>query len=198
MIPKRVLLVQTILEGAIPALGYFYWDWDTSFVLIWFLLDWLISFIITSLKGKKRYTYSRQEMEQKLLQKRVAIGISSILLTSLFVWFTLPNITENFHWTERIWAFLSYAELGIPQGIILVPLMVLNAYLLFTKQFVQLKLYERMGMEAITKTIPLEALLITPIAFLACLSSFIVQYPPELLLFSSILGITAVRLIQRS
>jgi hypothetical protein len=198
MIPRRILVIQTLLEAALPVYGYFYWNWDTSFVLLWFLLDWLVSYVITWLKTKKRYKYSRQVMEKKLATQRLLLGFLSILVVVFLGWFTLPNLTENFHWLERIWAFLSYADMGIPQGAILLPLLALNGYMLYSKQFVQLKMHERIGMSNITAHLRFEALLVVPIAAIAFTISFWVPYSPEFLLFGSTAGITLVRLLKRT
>lgn len=197
MMPKKVRITQTLLEALLPVLGYFFWNWDTSFVLLWFALDWLTGYVITILKAKRRYQYSRQENEAKLAKKRLILGFASILTTFILGWLILPALTPNFSWIERIRAFLSYADMGIPQGIILIPLIVLNGYMLYNNQFVRIKLYERFGMDPITKTLYWESLLTPAIGIIAFITSLFITYPPEILLFGSIIGVSIFRLLMR-
>lgn len=197
MIPKKVRLTQTLVEALLPILGYFYWDWDASFVLLWFGLDWMSGLILTYLKTKKRYSYSRQVNEKTLANKRLSLSAGAFFLTCFLAWLTLPQLIPDFSWKERIWAFLSYADMGIPQGIILVPLIALNSYLLYQNMFVKFRLYERLGMNQITKHLTLEALLTVSISLIALIISFFVHYPSEILLFGSIAGITLFRFFYR-
>lgn len=197
MIPKKVRLTQTLLEALLPILGYFYWSWDASFVLLWFGLDWVAGILLTYLKSRKRYAYSRQVQEKRLAQQRLVTVLGAFAFTLLATWFTLPQLIHNFLWKERIWAFLSYADMGIPQGVILVPLIALNGYLLYNNMFIKFRLFEHMNMRYLTKHLPLEAILTCSLSALAFSLSFVFTYPSEILLFGSILGISVFRFFLR-
>lgn len=197
MIPQKARITQTVFEALLPILGYFFWGWDTSFVLMWFGLDWISGIVLTYLKTRKRYNYSRQEHEQKLAKQRLLLVSGAFVITSIATWFTLPQLNHIFSWKERIWAFLSYADMGIPQGIIIVPLIALNGYLLYNNIFLKFRLYEHIGMRQLTKHLPYEAILSASISVLALIMSFVIEYPNEILLFGSIIGITVFRLNSR-
>lgn len=197
MMPRRILIIQTLIEAILPTLGYFYWHWDTSFVLLWFALDWLVSYVLTILKTNKRYQYSRQVPEKQMARKRLLLGAGAIILTFSATWFTLPRLESDFSWPERLISFLTYADMGIPQGVILLPLIILNAYTLYNRQFVQFRLYERITMNKLTLALFRESIILPICGIVALVISLIQVYPPEVLLFGSIGGITLYRLTTR-
>ena len=128
MTPKKALLFQTLVEGFIPVLGYFYWNWDASFILLFYLIDWVLFWTLTWLKARKRIQSSGNAAEKQKAVQHVSIAFLCILSTSAAVFYLLPNMHTPFSWTERIHAFLSYSDMGIQQGFILIPLMALRLW----------------------------------------------------------------------
>ncbi len=108
MTPKNALIVQTLLEALLPVAGYLFWNWDTSFILQFFLLDWLLFYGLTLAKGAKRSAYHSSENEKRVFIKNAVLGALLLLATIFLVWTLLPRLQQPFLWTERIWAFLSY------------------------------------------------------------------------------------------
>lgn len=198
MTPKKALLFQTLVEGLIPVLGYFYWNWDASFILLFYLIDWILFWTLTLLKARKRIQFSGNASEKKTAVQHVSSAFLYILSTSLAVFFILPNIHPIFSWTERIVAFLSYSDMGIQQGFILIPLMTLSGYLVYKQQFLGPQLFRNFPVSYFTRESVKQGLILSVVFGLVLLVSFFVQIPDEVLLFGTVIGVIAYRLIARN
>ncbi len=198
MTPKRALLFQTLIEGLIPVLGYFYWNWDASFILLFFLIDWSLFWTLSLLKARKRIQFSGNTSEKQLATKHLGIAFLCILSTSLAAFHILPNIHSNFEWTERIWAFLSYSDMGIQQGFILIPLMVLSGYLTYKQQFLLPQLYRKYPVTYFTREGVKQGLILSVIYGIVLSVSCFFRFPDEVLLFGTVTGVIAYRLITRN
>ncbi|MNU70568.1 hypothetical protein D3C71_599780 [compost metagenome] len=197
MTPKKALLFQTGIEALLPILGYFYWKWDASFILMFYLIDWILFWVLTLFKARKRIDFSGNETEKQVASKHLAIAFLCILSTSLAVFFTLPNMHEGFSWTERIWAFLSYSDMGIQQGFVLIPLMVLSGYLTYKQQFLLPQLFRKYPVSQFTQESVKQGMILVFAFGMSLLISHFVQIPDEALLFGTVLGVVIYRLITR-
>lgn len=198
MTPKKAILFQTLVEGLIPILGYFYWEWDASFILLFYLIDWLLFWALSLLKARKRIQFSGLNSEKQLATKQLSIAFLFILSTSLALFYILPNIHAIFSWKERIWAFLTYSELGIPQGLLLIPLMILSGYLAYKQQFLLPQLAKKVGVSYFTKEPFKQGMILTIIFALVLWVSYFYQFPEEVLIFGTVGGVIAYRLFNRN
>lgn len=198
MTPKRALLFQTLIEGLIPVLGYFYWSWDASFILLFFLIDWCLFWSLNLIKARKRIQFSESNAEKQLAVTHLSIAFLCILSTSLAVFHILPNIHPHFEWTERIWAFLTYSDMGIQQGIILIPLMILSGYLAYKQQFLLPQLYRKYPITFFTREGVKQGIILSLIYGIVLLVSYFMKFPDEVLLFGTVAGVIAYRLISRN
>ncbi len=197
MTPKKAILLQTLIEGLLPVLGYFYWNWDASFILQFYLIDWLLFWVLTLLKARKRIQFSGNISEKQEAGKHLGIGFLCILSTSLAVFYVLPNIHTGFVWTERIWAFLTYSDMGIQQGFVLVPLMVLSGYLSYKQQFLLPQLFRKYPVNYFTRETVKQGLILSVTFGLVLLVSGFVRFPDEVLLFGTVSGVVIYRLLSR-
>jgi hypothetical protein len=198
MKPQQALIIQTLLEALLPVAGYLFWNWDTSFILQFFLLDWLLFYGLTVAKASKRASYFQSTAEQKIMRNNVILGALLLLATVLMVWILLPRLQQPFSWTERIWAFLSYQDLGIAQGLLLIPLILLNGILVYKTQFIRLRLFERLDMQQITGGLTKQGLILLGAAGVFFGFSFFTIYPPETVLFATIGGTLIYRFLARA
>ncbi len=198
MNPKRVILFQTLVEGLIPVLGYFYWNWDASFILLFFLIDWILFWGLSLLKARKRIQFSGNTFEKQEAGKHLSIAFACILSTSLAVYFILPNIHSLFDWKERIWAFLTYRDMGIQQGVILIPLMVLSGYMAYRQQFLLPQLYRKYPVNYFTRESVKQGIILSLVFGIVLLVSAFVRFPDEVILFGTVAGVIAYRLMTRN
>jgi hypothetical protein len=98
---KRVEIISTLLgEIGIPLAGFFFWNWDVYFILLFFLFDQLgrIFFISTRLKG-----------DIHLKNKTLHTG-AIFLLDVLLVHALILTLHPDKDLWDSFWAFLSYEE----------------------------------------------------------------------------------------
>ncbi len=197
MTPRNAIIFQTGIEALLPILGYFYWSWDASFILMFYLIDWLLFWVLTLFKARKRIDFSGNEVEKQVAVKHLTIAFCCILSTSLAVFFTLPNMHTDFSWTERIWAFLSYSDMGIQQGFILIPLMILSGYLTYKQQFLLPQLFRKYPVNQFTQESVKQGIILSFAFGITFAVSYFVQIPDEVMLFGTVLGVVIYRFITR-
>lgn len=194
---KQSAIFQTVLEAALPLAGYFYWYWDTSFILLFYLLDWILFLAINSVKAKKRFAFSQLAIEKKQAIRTLLLGTAFLIVTCFVVLLTMQLLQPTFNFSERIVAFLRYNDMGIEQGYVLLPLLLLNGISVYKQQFIRPELYKYLTMGQLINESSKQGLLL-----LACAGLFLgvvlfVQLPEEILLFSTIIGTTGYRIVER-
>lgn len=198
MTPKRAIFLQTAIEALIPVLGYFYWKWDASFILLFYLIDWILFWVLSLVKARKRIGFSGNETEKQLAVRHLGIAFLCILSTSLAIFFTLPNMHTHFSWTERIYAFLTYNDMGIQQGFILIPLMAFSGYLTYKQQFLLPQLFRKYPVSWFTRESVKQGIILSLVFGMVLAVSFLVRFPDEVLLFGTVLGVVVYRLLSRN
>lgn len=196
---RRLFLVQTLLEALIPVIGYFEWGWDLSFILLFYLLDWLLAFGILVAKGRKRFSYSRNAAEKKLLVRRIASGFLLLIVTCAVIGLGVVFLQPDLSWPQRIVDFLAYEDMGIAQGYVLVPLILLNGILLYRQQFLLPARYRLLDMHTITRPFIQQGLVLLGCAGLFLGMAALVTFPQEAVIVALIAGTSVYRwLVLRS
>ncbi|HRP52964.1 MAG TPA: hypothetical protein PLI97_05595 [Fluviicola sp.] len=192
---KKLVLFQIIIETLIPLLGFFYWNWNASFILLFYLVDWLLFAVLTQLKVRKCQFYFQQSSQEKnqLLTKRI-LGFLGIPLTVILVFFTLKNIHPNYDWLEQTWNFLTFEDMGLPNAALLLPLLVLNGVLDFKQKFIKYELFKRIPPLFFVRYFYLESLIAFAVFAVVYVVSFFYQIQDEVLLFGTVIGIFSFRI----
>ena len=192
---QRIFLLQTLLEAAIPVIGYFEWGWDLSFILLFYLLDALLAFGIFLAKGSKRLHYSGNAAERTLFTKHSLWGFLLFTAAIAGIAVSVTFLHPELDWWQRIIHFLTYEELGVQQGYVLIPLIVLNGVILYRQQFLTPARYRTLEMQAITKPLILQGLVLTATAGLLLGISALVRFPEEVVIAGFIIGTSAYRFL---
>lgn len=194
---KQSAIFQTVLEAALPLAGYFYWHWDTSFILLFYLLDWILFLAINSVKAKKRFAYSGLVTEKKQAFRTLLLGSAFLFATCFIVILNMQLLQPTFDFTDRVIAFLMYEDIGIAQGYVLLPLLLLNGISVYKQQFIRPELYKYLTMGQLINESSKQGLLLLACAGLFFGVSLFKQLPEEILLFSTIIGTTGYRIVER-
>jgi hypothetical protein len=110
---KRALLVSEILgDCLLPLLGFLWWGWDLYFILLYLLFDYLIRIAFALVRPSTR--------DLQILLRPLLFFFSFAILSHFYM--TLTDTTWRF--TTGLYAFFWYEDLWIPQGFILIPLLV--------------------------------------------------------------------------
>lgn len=200
MTRQRAFLFQTLFEAAIPVVGYFEWGWDLSFILLFYLLDWLLAFGILIAKGRKRLVYSGDRSERHLLIQHSMIGFLLLITACAGIATSIVFLQPGLDWAERIRAFLTYADMGIAQGWFLVPLMVLNGVMVYRQQFLMTAKYRVQDMAHMTRPFVQQGFILLGCAGLLLGLTALISFPQEILIGVLIVGTSAYRwlVIRRS
>lgn len=143
MTPTRLKAIQAIGEAVIPLLGFFYFDWSLYFILLFYFIDLIATEVFTYIKVNKiivfqRIGYSFKQRYGKLLIN-TSLVILLLILSHLFIYFQQSGID---FWQAFI-QFLAYEEPGfpVPQGYILLPLVIFGNYQQYNSMFVKSNAY---------------------------------------------------------
>lgn len=102
----------------IPMLGFFFWHWNLYFISLFFLFDQLareVSQVVRLVKIKNEFSPSI-----KAILLHGCLFIALILSIHVFNFLLQPSI----QFTKEMNSFFWYKDMGIPQGLILIPLLV--------------------------------------------------------------------------
>lgn len=195
---QRLFLVQTLFEALIPVLGYVYWNWDLSFILLFYLLDYVLAFGIFVAKGCKRANHAHDAAESRLLIRRVAAGFGLMVAACSAIGLGVVFLQPDLNWPQRIVDFLLYEDMGIAQGYVLVPLLLLNGILLYRRDFLATARYRLQNMEAITRPFVKQGLILLGSAGIFLGAAALITFPQEVAIFALIAGTSAYRWFIRS
>ena len=111
-------IVSLLGDIAFPLIGFFFWNWGFYFIALYFIIDQLAkqAFLIVRLKN-----ISLQFTEKAiLLSKSMALFFFEVLIIILINY----QMTVEFNPINGIINFLSYEDMGIQQGVVLIPLLI--------------------------------------------------------------------------
>ncbi len=192
---KRLLIIQVLIEGLIPILGYLYWNWDASFIFLFYLIDWVLHWTLSAVKARK--CLSVQHLKQEEHRKtyiQLYFGLSGITISAILIFFLMLNVHSQFSWSERIWAFLSYSDMGIPQGFILPPLLIFSGIVEYKQKFLRFELFKKIPAFAFTAKTQQQAFITIPIFSTVFALSYFVEISDSILLFGTVSGVIGYRL----
>jgi len=137
---------QLFAEAILPILGFYYWDWSWYFILLFYILDVFAKELILNLQANR--IYNTQGGDETLLTwkkstvKSVLLGLSVLTLLHLLQYIRLPDFSVS----NEIVNFFYHKEMGLPQGIILIPLIFVNVWMQYKMNFLKLNLHLKMKM----------------------------------------------------
>ena len=117
---KRIEIIGALFgDVALPLLGFLFWDWGFYFIVLFFVFDILIrSFFLM----KRVKNLPSMNINHRFALFGISMTLLELCLLHLLVFLTLTPIG----FFKEFWAFLSHEELGIAQGVVLIPLLIFN------------------------------------------------------------------------
>lgn len=125
-------------DVALPLIGFFFWDWGFYFIALYFLIDQL---------AKQVFLLPRLVSAQVILPLKAIIFAKSMLLFLFQIFMILLinyQLSPHFNLFQESINFIMYKDMGIQQGLILVPL-------IFTAEWLKLKTDNKVINSAETK-----------------------------------------------
>lgn len=191
MKPAQLKIFQALAELAIPLAGYFFWNWGFYFILLFYLLDYLIYCVFSFIKERKVQTYQGLEANLPVREILLTVLVAAISFSVLFPALYLVN--PGFQFVKETWDFLAYEEMGIPQGMVLVPLLVYSSYAQYKMQFLATGQFQVTSVEQIRKAHFRSILLVLAAVGIFYSISFWLVFPSAVYIFLLIFGVSAYR-----
>lgn len=109
---KAQLFSEILGDCLLPLLGFLWWGWDLYFILLYLLFDYTIRIGFIAINPSTRKIH--------VLLRPVLFYLSFVVLSHFYM--TLTDPTWRF--SKDFSAFFWYEELWIPQGLVLIPLLI--------------------------------------------------------------------------
>lgn len=189
---RNALFVQTVVELLIPALGYFSWHWNLNFILLYYFIDLLLVLGLSIAKANKRIVYagtSERVVFYRLYFASLGIFTAALLLILYSLFIQQPDLDVK----GEVLRFLLYKDMGIEQGYVLVPLMLLNGVLLYRQSYLVTARYRVENMTAMLQPLFRQSLVVFAMAAIVFGVSYLMPVPEVVLVFGSIVCISAYR-----
>lgn len=120
---KKIEITSALIgDVALPLAGFFFWDWGFYFIALFFLFD--ISFRSIFLNKRVKLLPS-MVFENRFVFKGVLLTVFEILALHILVILSISSID----FVSEFWSFLTYQEIGVAQGVVLLPLLILNEFM---------------------------------------------------------------------
>jgi len=145
--PKHV---QLIGDALIPFCGFFLWEWSLYFILLFYFIDMVSDEVILHLKSSKIVKSQAGECKASWLR----YGLASLLLFVLAITtihFSMVFIADGIDFKAEALAFWNYEEMGIKQGVLLIPLVFLVGFMQYRMEFLLPKSFQKIKIELIWK-----------------------------------------------
>ena len=138
--------IQLIGDSIIPLLGYFFWNWNLYFILIFYGIDFLTKEVLLHLKSKKINDFRKGENSH---WGKFALTSGLLLSFSIFlIQLSMPHIERNFDSLKELYAFWSLKDVGgIEQGYVLIPLIIFMGYFQYKMEFLKPGLFAKMSIQ---------------------------------------------------
>ena len=123
---QQTKITQLLGDLAIPLIGYYFWGWNMLFILFFYILDVGVSSAFTFVKTK---SINKFHQTNYYPWKHILFILLGYFLTFYLVYFLILNISPKVNISKEIIRFLMMKEMGLPQGILLLPLLIAGGYM---------------------------------------------------------------------
>ncbi|HZH86410.1 MAG TPA: hypothetical protein VFD77_03770 [Brumimicrobium sp.] len=136
---KRLKIINAIGEAAIPLMGLLFFDWGIYFILLFYFIDLVATEVFVYIKVNKIIQFQKINFPFSIRYGRLMYNsflmLSLVVIAHIAVYIIVPDIDFLLQITE----FLSYEEAGIPipQGYILLPLVILGNFQQYKTLFIK-------------------------------------------------------------
>lgn len=193
MTRERLRIIQTILEGLIPLLGFFLWNWTIHFVLLFYMLDLLADHVFLHL-GSRRIV-AEQKIKSSNALKQGLLSTLFLGFALLLIHLALILIFPELQLWESMIDFWTYKEMGLEQGYLLLPLVVLAAQQQYKMEFLMPARYRIISLRDHWKKANLGYVIIAAFSGLAIGLSIFIELPATVYLLSIVVVSTVYRLL---
>lgn len=171
---NKLKLIQAVGEAVIPLLGFFYFEWNLYFILLFYFIDLVTTEVFLHLKINQILNF--QSVRSFPKKWKINTIVNSLLVISILVGthLVIQLLYPEISFEQQFVDFVMYeeAEIPIPQGFILLPIVVFGNYQQYKTMFLRPKMYQRQSWSFLFYS-RRRALLVALAGIVAC---FIIAY----------------------
>jgi hypothetical protein len=181
--------IQVVSDALIPILGYFLWGWGLFFILLYYLIDLMVSELFMYIKTRAILLKQGGNVYQAIMY--ILIGQVLLVSTLLLIRIFMLNVHPELNLKQEIITFWKYKDLGIQQGYILLPLVFFVGFQRYKWDFLNARKNETQSVVFLWRDhLKRLLLLLTCVGFMAGLTSFVIF--PDWVYLSLLLGTTSI------
>jgi hypothetical protein len=181
--------IQLIGDAVIPLLGFFLWNWSLYFILLFYIIDLLLAEVVMHLKTKKTLQ-ERTKEDKSIWFKQGVLSAVLFVVNCILIHLAINVLHPTIDFQKEAFAFWSYKDMGIEQGYILLPLLILVAYQKFKMEFLMPALYRTIDLQVMWKEHQRANIILLAFIGLA-LGVFSFIAPPEWLIILLIVALSS-------
>ena len=143
--------VQLFGDAVIPLLGLFLWNWSLYFILLFYFLDILVNELIVHLKARRIVQFQQQKTAIKMWALYSFLSAMVLTIVFLMIHFAMRFIVPEIDFSQELVAFWNYEEMGIKQGYVLLPLLLLVGVQQYRMTFLMAAKYRNLSLSNLWK-----------------------------------------------
>ncbi len=142
---NKLKFIQAIGEAVIPLLGFFYFEWNLYFILLFYFIDLITTEVFLHLKINQILKFQSVRSYPKKWKINTLVNSFLVLIILTGTHFVIALLYPGVSFKEEFVNFVMYEEAGIPipQGFILLPIVVFGNYQQYKTMFLRPRLYQR-------------------------------------------------------
>ncbi len=180
---QKLKLISSAGDLIIPILLFYGWNWDLHYILLFIYIDLFASIVIANLKERKILATQSQKSKATNLVKQVmrylTLGLIGIALYEL----AILNLYPEMHlWTSFL-DFLWVKEFGIPQIVLLIPLLFWVNYQQYQMLFIRSRQHQVLPLSFVQTIHSATWILFIGGAAVFYALSFVITAPLDIFLF---------------
>lgn len=180
---QKLKLISSAGELIIPILLFYWWNWDLHYILLFIYIDLFASISIANLKERKILATKSQKIKATNLfqqaMRYLTYGLMGIFIYELAILNLYPEINL---WTSFL-NFLWEKEFGIPQIVLLIPLLFWVNYQQYQMFFIRSRQHQVLPLSFIQTIHSATWILFIGGAAIFYVLSFINSVPLDIFLF---------------
>lgn len=141
---NKLKFIQAIGEAVIPLLGFFYFEWNLYFILLFYFIDLITTEVFLHLKVNRILKFQSIRSYPKKWKLNTLFNSFMVVLVLIGSHFAITLLYPGILFEQEFVDFVMYEEAGIPipQGFILLPIVIFGNYQQYKTMFLRPKLYQ--------------------------------------------------------
>lgn len=142
---NKLKFIQAIGEAVIPLLGFFYFEWNLYFIILFYFIDLVTTEVFIHLKVNQILKFQSVKSYPKKWKINTLLNLLLVVFILTGTHFVIAFLYPGISFKQEFVDFVMYEEAGvpIPQGFILLPIVIFGNYQQYTTMFLRPRLYQR-------------------------------------------------------